>query len=160
MIKNWLKFNEQFSWKELIPESLTLKKGNVIATYQKGNVVQNSELINLMYSQEGADVPTDMQIDIYFTNIAQDGVNEAVKLDVDFALGDLMTSEFTIEDGKVSVVEYTSTRSKFDPSNTIFGLEEKSLQDFMKLLSYLSKSKLNRKDFNFLDTDPNSYIPK
>jgi hypothetical protein len=152
MIKDWYKFNEQFSWKELIPESLTLKKGNVTVTYQKGNVVQNSEMINLMYSQEGADVPTDMQIDIYFENIAQYDVNETLKLSVDFALGDLMTSEFTIENGKVSVVEYTSTGSKFDPSNTIFGLEEKSLQDFIRLLNRLSKSKLKREDFNFLDT--------
>lgn len=159
MIANWQKFNEQHSWKELIPEYLHLKKGNTLAKYTKGNVVQNSEMINLMYSQEGADVPSDMQIDIYFENIAQGGVNEAVRLLIDIALGDLMTSEFSIENGKLRVIQYTSTGSKFDPSNTIFGLEEESLVTFIKLLEYLSKTTLKREEFNFLDTDPDSYIP-
>ena len=160
MIANWQKFNEQHSWKALIPEFILIDKDKTIVKYIKSNVVQNSEMINLMYAQEGADVPSDMQIDIYFENIAQGGVNEAVRLLIDIALGDLMTSEFSIENGKLKVIQYTSTGSKFDPSNTIFGLEEESLVAFIKLLEYLSKTKLKREEFNFLDTNPDSYIPQ
>ena len=82
-----------------------------------------------------------------------------VSLSVDITYGDTMASEFKINNDKVDVIEYTSYGSKFDPSNTVFALDENSLKSFIKFFNMFTGINVNRGQFNFLDENPNNYIP-
>jgi hypothetical protein len=80
-------------------------------------------------------------------------------LGVDITYGDLMACEFTAEaPNKIKVVEYTSYHSKFDPSNTVFGLVDDSLQSFINFLNRFEGMKLKKEYFKFLDQYDN-YSP-
>ena len=52
---------------------------------------------------------------------------------------------------KVHVIEYTSWKSKTDPSNTVFALADKSLKEFVDFLNKFSGFELTVNDFKFLD---------
>jgi hypothetical protein len=71
-----------------------------------------------------------------------------------------MVCEFSLEvPNKVSVIEYTSWRSKADPSNTVFALEDKSLLEFVNFLNKFTGFELKVSDFKFLDKYDN-YNPE
>ena len=71
-----------------------------------------------------------------------------------------MCCEFSLEaPNKVSVIEYTSWRSKTDPSNTVFALEDKSLKEFVDFLNKFTGFYLEVSHFKFLDKYDN-YNPE
>lgn len=98
-------------------------------------------------------VPEVVDFDIYFIK------NNNIALDVDITYGDTVASEFKIEGDKVDVIQYTSYGSKFDPSNTVFALDEKSLKSFIDFFNMFDGVSVKREQFNFLDENPNNYNP-
>lgn len=134
------------SWENLLPHQLTIiKEGEHI--FNKGNVMLNSDMVQITYSNDEKGFPNTLEFDIYFAS-----VNGVVRLDIDITYGDLVVSEFSIEGpNKVDVVEYTSYHSKFDPSNTVFALSDNSLASFVAFLNKFENMKLTISDFKFLD---------
>ena len=75
-----------------------------------------------------------------------------MRIDIDITWGEAMACEFYIESpNKVGVTEYTSFRSKTDPSNTIFALDNNSLKEFVDFLNKFDGFKLDVSQFKFLD---------
>jgi hypothetical protein len=67
-----------------------------------------------------------------------------------------MACEFYVESpNKVGVIQYTSFRSKMDPSNTIFALDDKSLKSFIDFINRFDGFNLSVSQFNFLDKNDN-----
>jgi len=143
-------------WEKYLPHHLTILKDDRTHTFKKGNVMINPDLLEITYENIKSEVgyPSTLEFDIYI--IKKDGL----KLDIDITYGDLVTSEFSIKaPNVVEVIQYTSYGSKFDPSNTVFALEDESLQEFVNFLNKFDGMKLSVHDFTFLDKYPNSYIP-
>lgn len=144
-------------WENYLPHQLTILKDNKTHTFKRGNVMVNTDLLEITYETIKSEVgyPDTLEFDIYI--IKKDGL----KLDIDITYGDLVTSEFSVKaPNVVEVIQYTSYRSKFDPSNTVFALEDESLKEFVDFLNNFDDMKLTVHDFTFLDKYPNSYIPK
>lgn len=150
---NLRKFNESSiydkSWETLLPEELTLiKDGEHV--FKKGNIMLNADMLQITYSNNEVGYPNTLEFDIYLSN------NGSLKLDIDITYGDLVTSEFSIEaPNKVTVGQYTSYHSKFDPSNTVFALSDESLSGFVNFLNRFEGMKLSVSDFKFLDKNDN-----
>lgn len=144
-------------WKKFLPESLTIIKGDKTFVRYKSNIMDHSDMIQIMYSPKDEEwgEPDDLEFDLY---IVKDG---SIRINVDITFGDLMVSEFSIQSpNKVKVVEYTSYNAKFDPSDTTFAFTEESLQSLISFFNKLDdRFQLTRDKFNFLDNDPNSYAP-
>jgi len=136
-------------WESFLPEKITVLKGGKSYEFTKGNILLNADWINIEYENHLYGEPNNLMFDVYYTFNNNDN---AVKLDVDITYGDLMTSEFTIEaPNKITVGEYTSFGSKFDPSNTEFSLDNNSLQGLMNYFNAFDHGvHLNLNDLNFL----------
>jgi len=156
------KFNEGFeniydvNWQSFLPKTLTILKDGE-HTFKVGNIMKDSDMVQVTYVNERIEwgVTDTLEFDFYFEKL-----NDKIKMDIDITWGDLMASEFSITSpSKVDVIEYTSFHSKTDPSNTIFALEEQSLQEFVKFLNKFNGFKVDRNQFNFLDSDEDSYYP-
>jgi hypothetical protein len=97
-----------------------------------------------------------LEFDFYFERLE----DSSFKMDIDITWGDEMASEFSITSpNKVDIIEYTSFNSKTDPSNTIFAIEENSLKLFIIFLNEFNGFKVDRSQFNFLDSNKDSYNP-
>lgn len=166
----WIKKFESFDipyynkeWEKFLPEQITIIKGQEKfiqrKVYKKGNIMIHSDMIQISYTHGEYQmdikdvVPGVVEFDIYFIK------NDGISLSVDITYGDTMASEFKINNDKVDVIEYTSYGSKFDPSNTVFALDENSLKSFIKFFNMFTGINVNRGQFNFLDENPNNYIP-
>ncbi len=156
------KFNEGFEniyevdWKSVLPKKLTVLKDGE-HTFKVGNIMKDADMVQVTYVNVKNEwgVTDTLEFDFYFEK-----VDNSFKMNIDITWGDLMASEFSITSpSKVDVIEYTSFHSKTDPSNTIFSLEEKSLQEFVKFLNKFDNFKVDRSQFNFLDSDKDSYHP-
>jgi hypothetical protein len=134
-------------WKELLPQELiVLKDGE--HTFKVGNVMKHANMIQVPYENVGNEwgVPSTLQFDFYFSK------NGHMRMDIDITWGDAMACEFYIESPSgVEVIEYTSFRSKTDPSNTIFALDDDSLRSFVDFLNRFDGFKLDVSQFKFLD---------
>lgn len=142
-------------WKELLPQELiVLKDGE--HTFKVGNVMKHANMIQVTYENLGNEwgVPSTLEFDFYFSK------NSHMRMDIDITWGDAMACEFYIESPSgVEVIEYTSFRSKTDPSNTIFALDDNSLKLFVDFLNRFDGFKLDVSQFTFLDRYDN-YQPK
>lgn len=141
-------------WKKHIPYKLTIIKDK-IRNFHKENVMLNEDQIQIVYTADEIlfGDPDEFQIDIYMIN------NGHFKIDIDLTYGDLVVSEFSIESpNKVSVIQYTSYHSKFDPSNTVFALSDESISDFVKFINKFDDIKISEDDLKFLDKRDN-YVP-
>ena len=156
------KFNEEseniydVDWKSVLPKTLTILKDGK-HTFKVGNIMKDADMVQVTYVNEKIEwgVTDTLEFDFYFEKI-----DNLFKIDIDITWGDLMASEFSITSpSKVDVIEYTSFNSKTDPSNTIFALEESSLQEFVNFLNKFDGFKVDRNQFNFLDSDEDSYYP-
>jgi hypothetical protein len=156
------KFNEGFEniydvdWKSFLPKRLTILKDGEY-NFKVGNIMKDADMIQVTYVNEKSEwgVTDTLEFDFYFEK-----VDNSFKMDIDITWGDSMASEFSITSpSKVDVIEYTSFNSKTDPSNTIFALEESSLQEFVNFLNKFDGFKVDRNQFNFLDSDKDSYRP-
>jgi hypothetical protein len=122
----------------------------------------HSDMVQITYASTPLDTkeqgeiwgaPDTLEFDIYFAK------GDNIVLNIDITYGNLMACEFSVEaPNKVKVVEYTSYHSKFDPSNTVFGLDDDSLESFVSFLNNFSGMKLKKEDFKFLDQYDN-YMP-
>jgi hypothetical protein len=128
-------------------------------SFKKGNIMLLDDMIEISYdSTENADgSPDTLEFDLYFT---KDNNTNKIRINVDITYGDLMACEFSLEaPNKINVLQYTSYHSKFDPSNTVFALTDKSLDGFIGFLNHFGKIKLTRDDMKFLDERDN-YKPQ
>ena len=146
-------------WESELAEYFTIDYHGKLFKFKKDNIMLHSDMVQITYastplnSKESSEiwgVPDTLEFDIYFAK--DDDDDDKVVLNVDITYGDLMACEFTVEEpNKIKVVEYTSYHSKFDPSNTVFGLVDDSLQSFINFLNKFSGMKLKKEDFKFLD---------
>jgi hypothetical protein len=156
------RFNEGFEsiydvdWKSVLPKTLTILKDGE-HTFKVGNIMKDADMIQVTYVNVKNEwgVTDTLEFDFYFEK-----VDNSFIMDIDITWGDAMASEFSITSpSKVDVIEYTSFNSKTDPSNTIFVLEENSLKEFISFLNKFNEFKVDRNQFNFLDSNEDSYYP-
>jgi len=110
--------------------------------------MKHSDMVQVTYenAEDEWGVPETLEFDFYFSH------GENMRMDIDITWGDSMACEFYIESpSKVEVIEYTSYRSKTDPSNTVFALEDESLDGFVTILNRFDGFKLDIGQFKFLD---------
>lgn len=134
-------------WNTVLPkEMVVLKDGE--HRFKLGNIMKHSDMVQITYTNVTNEwgVPDTLEFDFYFSQ------NGHMRIDIDITWGDAMACEFYVESpSKVGVVEYTSFRSKMDPSNTIFALDDKSLKEFIDFLNRFDGFKLDIDYFKFLD---------
>jgi hypothetical protein len=156
------RFNENstniydLDWSSVLPKKLVVLKDG-IHSFKLGNIMKDSDMVQVTYVNEKVEwgVTDTLEFDFYFMTI-----NSLLKIDIDITWGDLMACEFSLlSPDVVSIIEYTSFNSKDDPSNTIFALEENSLNEFINFLNRFDGFSLKRNQFNFLDSDGDSYYP-
>lgn len=134
-------------WHGLIPKNMTVVKDGV-HSFRLGNIMKHSDMVQVTYenAEDEWGVPETLEFDFYFSH------GENMRMDIDITWGDAMACEFYIESpSKVGVIEYTSYRSKTDPSNTVFALEDESLDGFVSFLNRFDGFKLDIGQFKFLD---------
>jgi hypothetical protein len=149
-------------WEEHLPSFVTINYHGELYKFKKDNIMLHSDMVQITYastpldSEEPGEIwgaPDTLEFDIYFAK------EENIVLNIDITYGNAMACEFSVEaPNKIKVIEYTSYHSKFDPSNTVFGLDNDSLESFVKFLNNFSGMKLKKEDFKFLDQNDN-YIP-
>ena len=134
-------------WHALLPqEMIVLKDGE--HSFKLGNIMKHSDMVQVTYSNSKSkwSVPDTLEFDFYFSK------NGHMRMDIDITWGDAMACEFYTESpSKVGVIQYTSFRSKTDPSNTIFALDDDSLKAFVDFLNRFDGFRLEVGQFNFLD---------
>lgn len=138
-------------WKTVLPKELVVLKDGK-HSFKVGNVMMHSDMVQVTYENVTNEwgEPSTLEFDFYFSK------NVDIRMNVDITWGDSMACEFYIESpSKVGVIEYTSFRSKMDPSNTIFALEDKSLKEFVDFLNRFDGFKLDVSQFTFLDSSDN-----
>lgn len=147
-----MKWNESLiydgTWKKFLPEELSIIKGNDIYHFHRGNIMTHSDMLQITYSikEEIFGFPDTLEIDIYFLK-----VDSKIKMDIDITLGDEVVSEFSVyPPDKVDIIQHTTIGSKFDPSNSIFAFDKKSLQLFINFLNKFNGLNLSVENFKFL----------
>ena len=138
-------------WKTVLPKELVVLKDGE-HRFKVGNVMMHADMVQVTYenvtNEWGA--PSTLEFDFYFSK------NNHMRMDIDITWGDSMACEFYIESpSKVGVIEYTSFKSKTDPSNTVFALDDKSLKEFIDFLNRFDGFKLTVNQFTFLDSSDN-----
>ena len=148
------------AWEESLPEKMSIYYHGKKYTFKKGNIMLVGDLVEIGYDSDPENPwgsPDLLEFDIYFVKNSD---TNKMRITVDITYGDLMACEFSIEEpNKINVIEYTSYHSKFDPSNTVFALEDDSLDDFIEFLNKFEGIQISRKDTKFLDKYDN-YRPK
>lgn len=161
-MKHLKRFNEGFEniydvvWEKILPPTLTVFKDGE-HTFKLGNIMKDADMVQVTYVNIKSEwgVTDTLEFDFYFLKIGS-----TFKMDIDITWGDLMACEFSITSpNKVDIIDYTSFHSKTDTSNTVFALEEKSLQNFIKFINMFDGFKVQRNQFNFLDSNEDSYYP-
>jgi hypothetical protein len=149
-LKNYILFESNIydiDWKSILPkEMVVLKDGE--HSFKLGNVMKNADMVQVTYENSNNEwgVTSTLEIDFYFSE------NPKMRIDIDITWGDAMACEFYVDSpSKVGVTEYTSFRSKTDPSNTIFALDNNSLKEFVDFLNKFDGFKLDVSQFKFLD---------
>ena len=151
-LKNYILFESNIydiDWKSILPkEMVVLKDGE--HSFKLGNVMKNADMVQVTYSNNEWGFPSTLEFDFYFSE------NPKMRIDIDITWGEAMACEFYIESpSKVGVTEYTSFRSKTDPSNTIFALDTNSLKEFVDFLNKFDGFRLEVSQFKFLDQSDN-----
>ena len=139
-------------WESLLPETLTINYHNKLYKFKKDNIMLLDDLVQITYDSYSGEIwgsPDTLEFDIYFVMNDNDG---KMRINIDITYGDLMACEFAIEaPNKVDLVQDTTYHSKFDPSNTVFALDDKSLDNFIVFLNKFPGIQLTRYDIRFLD---------
>lgn len=153
-LKNYILFEStiyDIDWKTILPkEMIVLKDGE--HSFKVGNVMKNVDMVQVTYENSNNEwgVPSTLEFDFYFSE------NPKMRIDIDITWGEAMACEFYVDSpDKVGVTEYTSFRSKTDPSNTIFALDNNSLKEFVDFLNKFDGFKLDIGQFKFLDQNDN-----
>lgn len=146
------------TWEKFLPEEITILKGYTDGvkkhTYKKGNIMLDSDTVQITYENNEFGFPNTLEFDLYFVKVNSTG---RIRLNVDITYGDEVACEFSIEGNELKVIQYTSFGSKFDPSNTVFGFDEKSLTALVQYFNRFNGMNISREQFNFLDGVKDSY---
>ena len=161
-MKYLLRFNENVNiydidWHEIVPKKITMiyddKSYNFICD-QSTNIMKHFDMIQVTYTLEGGEswgVSDCLEFDLYFLKPYN---SKVIKLDVDITWGNFMVSEFSIlPPNKVSIIQCTSTNSKFDPTNTVFAFDNDSLEKLVKFFNQINEISIKTDDINFLHVD-------
>ena len=153
------------SWESVLPEYIKVIKGdpkNPLRLAYKKSVSRHlgSEVqipYETMDKDGGRENPDTLEFDIYSSF---DTNTKSLHINVEVNYGDLTACEFVIEaPNKVDVVRYTSLHSKDDPSNTVFALDDESLQSFCNFINKWDPGfNINREDLKFMD-EYDHYLP-
>lgn len=138
-------------WTTVLPKELVVLKDGE-HRFKVGNIMKHADMVQVTYENVTNEwgVPSTLEFDFYFSK------NVDIRMNVDITWGDSMACEFYIESpSKVGVIEYTSFRSKMDPSNTVFALDDNSLKSFVDFLNRFDGFKLDVSQFTFLDSSDN-----
>ena len=157
--------------KKLLPEEIHIENTYGKHTLKKKDVMLNGDLIQIVYYHDTASEKNDVSadgepdylcIDIHTLkqNDGTEANGENLRLNIDISYGDAMVFSFTIEaPNKVNPHHYTGIGSMHE-EDTKFHFEDKTLEELITFFNRFSdKYKLTKADFNFLDSDPNSYKP-
>lgn len=170
-------------WEKMIPDNLVVLKGQDYGIdrfdYKKGNVMLHADMIQITYDIDDPVAPDTLEIDLYFvsdtemekrgdsTTILKSGVFNYdrnlktnmpnLRMSVDISFGDQMACEFSIDKKSgLKVFQSTSYGSKFDPTNSLFALDQKSLDHFIVFLNRFNHGvALRTEDFRFLQQNQN-----
>lgn len=152
-IENNLIYNKE--WENELPETISIDYHNKNIKFEKGNIMLLGDEVQITYDLSGGEKwgePDTLEFDVYFSKDS----NDKIKIDIDITYGDLMACEFSIESpNKIKVIQNTTYHSKFDPSNTVFALQDESLNKFINFLNKFPGIKINRYDLRFLDKKDN-----
>lgn len=167
-MKHIRKFNESviniydIDWHDIAPKYLTTIKDGRRTKFRLGNIMKHFDMIQVSYDTADGEiwgVPDTLEFDLYFVKPGGH-LNKSLRINVDITYGNLMASEFSITTPNIiNIIQYTSYHSKFDPSNTVFAFDEKSLKEIIRFFNTFEGIKVSREQFNFLDEDPSSYYP-
>lgn len=139
-------------WEKELPETISINYHGEIHNFKKGNIMLLADLVEITYEsypENSWGKPDCLEFDMYFV---KDNENNKQRIDIDITYGDLVACEFSIEaPNKINVIQHTTYNSKFDPSNTVFALTDKSLDEFIGFLNKFPKIEITRKDMRFLD---------
>jgi hypothetical protein len=142
-----------YDWKDHLPKEITINQRDVVRTFKLGNVMKHFDMVQVTYEAHNYGQPDTLEFDFYFLKPVD---KKHFKIDIDITLGDAMVCEFSLESpNKTRVIEYTSWKSKTDPSNSVFALEDKSLSDFISFLNLFEGFDFKVSDFKFLDKHDN-----
>ena len=153
------RFNENISmydpeWEKSLPETFSILKGEDDGVYKhvykKGNIMLNSDMVQITYYNEDWGIPETLEFDIY---TVRDTQTDDLRLDIDVTYGNEVACEFSIDKTNgVRVIQDTTFHSKFDPSNTVFALDNESLKQFVDFLNRFNTGiKVTTHDLRFLD---------
>lgn len=164
-------------WEKLLPETITVLKGQDHGVdkwvYKKANVMLNADMIQISYSINKWMAPDTFEIDVYIvkddsgekrndlTTIVKSGTIEYdtspgkyisnMRLDVDITFGDEMACEFSIDKEGVKLIQDTTYSSKFDPTNTLFAIQDKDLEKLVEFFNRFNHGvKISLEDLYFL----------
>jgi hypothetical protein len=153
-LKSYILFESNIydvDWKTILPQQMVILKDGE-HTFKLGNIMKNSDMVQVTYenSKNEWGAPSTLEFDFYFSE------DPKMRIDIDITWGEAMACEFYVDSpSKVGVTEYTSFRSKTDPSNTIFALDNNSLKEFIDFLNRFDGFKLDVSQFKFLDQSDN-----
>jgi hypothetical protein len=145
--------------KKILPDSLHITSTNGNYELKKSDCTVSPPQIHISYHhftpKYTDDVLTDGEPD--YVGIDLQFITEPKKLKCDITYGDAMMYSFDIfNNGEVKVGTYNGYKSKFDPEYEFF-FQEDSIISLIEFFEKISKIKLNRRNFNFLDGDKNSF---
>lgn len=143
-------------WENELPETMSINYHKKILDFKKSNVMLVGDLVEVTYTSHPENPwgePDCLEFDFYFV---KDVNTNKLRIDIDITYGDLVACEFSLESpNKVHVIQQTTYHSKFDPSNTVFALTDKSLDKFINFLNKFPKMNLSRNEMKFLDSKDN-----
>lgn len=149
-LKSYILFESNIydvDWKTILPQQMVVLKDDE-HTFTLGNIMKNADMVQVTYENSNKEwgAPSTLEFDFYFSE------NPKMRIDIDITWGDAMACEFYVDSpSEVGVTEYTSFRSKTDPSNTVFALDTNSLKEFVDFLNRFDGFKLDVNQFKFLD---------
>ena len=163
-MKHLKRFNEsknvniyEIDWHTIVPRKLTMVYSNqplVFVCNKDTNIMKHSDLIQITYTPEQGEVwgKSDcLEFDLHFLRISESG---EIKLDIDITWGNFMESEFSIiPPDNVSVILCTSKDSLFDPTNTVFAFDDRSLNNLVNFFNQICGISITTEDLNFLHID-------
>lgn len=142
------------SWENDLPNTISILKGDDEGVhkheYKKGNIMLNSDMVQITYYNQDWGVPETLEFDIY---TVRDNDTNDLRLDIDITHGNEVACEFSIDKTNgVKLIQDTTYNSKFDPSNTVFALCDDSLKQFVDFLNRFNTGiKVTTHDLRFLD---------
>jgi hypothetical protein len=165
----------EVNWKDFAPKNLVLIKGDItdsngylldrktgkptnqLCKYKQSNIMADL-MMQVTYERDFdvLGIPDTLEFDMTILNPKDDNF----EMSIEITFGDMVASGFEIQKpNKIKVHHYTSFGSKADPSNTVFGFTETSLNKLIRFFNHFDGLRVTRADLNFLDNNQNNYRP-